>query len=166
MKSCVSHLVGTVILWSEGGCKRWLAWRDVTQPLLFSEVNVPVVLTPGIMLPCSKKPRFYTSPACYSRTTALTTTIKPAPIQADCKTLHACSSSSYSFSGEAASLHHQLTCLTCSGCGCLAVSFALPICLILMSAPHMPCHYRQSLHSATCPWRKSLQGQSRLYLGE
>lgn len=34
------------------------------------------------------------------------------------------------------------------------------------SVLHSPCHYRQSLHSATWPRRKSLQGQSRLYLGE
>lgn len=32
--------------------------------------------------------------------------------------------------------------------------------------PHMACHYRQFLHSATWPRRKSLQGQRRLYLGE
>lgn len=35
-----------------------------------------------------------------------------------------------------------------------------------VSVFHTSCHYRQSLHSATCPRRKSLQGQRRLYLGE
>lgn len=34
------------------------------------------------------------------------------------------------------------------------------------SVRHVSCHYRQSLHSATWPRRKSLQGQRRLYLGE
>lgn len=44
-------------------------------------------------------------------------------------------------------------------------SAAVPSPLDAFSHPPS-CHHRQSLQSATCPRRKSLQGHRRLYLGE
>lgn len=77
------------------------------------------------------------------------------------KSMHASSSQSYIyFSREAGSLQHQVICHSST------LFFSFSLSMSFLSVFHVFCHYRQSLHSATCPWRKSLQGQRRLYLGE
>lgn len=65
-------------------------------------------------------------------------------------------------------LHHQVICHISTpmlACGC---PFTPHQSMSNSSASvlRLSCHYRQSLHSATWPRRKSLQGQRRLYLGE
>lgn len=54
--------------------------------------------------------------------------------------------------------HSSIPVLTC---GC-----SFPLGNLHLSLLHLFHHCRQSLHSATWPRRKSLQGQRRLYLGE
>lgn len=91
------------------------------------------------------------------------------------KPLHACSSSAYrtsQFGGSAASMHHLLICHSSTpvlACGCFLLSFFIlhhAVSNSSVTVLHLSRHYRQSLHSATWPRRKSLQGQRRLYLGE
>lgn len=69
---------------------------------------------------------------------------------------------------RAASLHHQVICHSFTPALASECPFPPRHSASNSSASvlHVPGHYRQSLHSATWPWRKSLQGQRRLYLGE
>lgn len=68
--------------------------------------------------------------------------------------------------GGTASLHHQVICNSSTHtlpCGCLS---PLPIYVVFFSVLTFSVLYKQSLHSATWPRRKSLQGQMRLNFGE
>lgn len=90
------------------------------------------------------------------------------------KSLHACSSSSYIHCFEAklplctigVICHSSTPVLTCACHPLSFFSLRQSVSNLFLTVLHLSRHYKQSLHSATWPRWKSLQGQRRLYLGE
>lgn len=101
------------------------------------------------------------SPVCCSITSVITTTVIKYPL------IQPRLSSSVNSLNPCMLLRHEPTFTFRERLALCNTRWYVPaLHFLLFLSVHVFCHYRQSLHSATCPWRKSLQGQRRLYLGE